>query len=215
MPPGLNERFILAEDEALKRKFEGLSVTYPNARSVDVWFRWPNKEVREVSHPFIAVDLVDVAKSDRREHSGMPYELDYAPVGFDAATINPDTEALVADEWPTPYDLIYSVTVATLDPRHDRELKHKILGDRNRLPHRMGYLEIPEDQTVRRLDIIDITSTSGRTGDNATEFYTIFTVRVESELFPGEVTEALRAINGVNILAMTETTSGLREEYPA
>lgn len=211
--PDLNERFILAEDEALRRKFQGLSVTYPRPRAVDVWFRWPNKEVREVTHPFISIDLVDLLKADRREHSGMPYELDYAPVGFDAAAVDPSTDALVADEWPTPYDLIYSITVATLDPRHDRELKHKILGDRNRLPHRFAFLEIPEDQTIRRLDIIDVTSTSGRTGDNATEFYTIFTVRVESELFPGEVEEKLRAINGVNLIGITETTSGLREEY--
>lgn len=211
MPPGLNERFILAESAALKRKLEGLTVSYPRQRTVDVWFRWPNKEVREVSHPLITIDLVDITKSDRREHAGDRFELGYLPVGFTEDSVDEETHALVADEWPTPYDLTYAVTVISLDPRHDMELKYKLLGNRALLPHRMGYLEIPEDSTVRRLDVLDVATTSSNSGETV-QHITVFTVRTESELFPAQVAAAIRAVT-VNV-TVTDTT-GIHEAIPA
>lgn len=207
MASTINNRFILAEETALKAKFEGLQVTSPKVIDVDVWFRWPNKEIREVRYPFIAIDLADVSKSDRREHSGGPFELFYEPHNYEA-TYDPEVGARVADEWPVPYDLIYTVTVVTLDPRHDRELKFKLLGDRNRIPHRWAHLQV-EDGTVRRLDVLDVEHTSIRDA-NRTQFFTVFTLNVESELFAVTVEDLLR-VTSVS-LTLREIITGVTEE---
>lgn len=208
MVAGLNERFLLAEDAALKRKFEGLKVTIPRERDVGVWFNWPNKELANVDWPFITITLVDVIKAGHREHSGSPFELDYKPHNFEDTL----TGAIVADDWPTPYDLYYTITTWAKDPRHDRQLLTRILGDRALAPHRMGYLEIPEDETVRRLEVISMNDFTGRDSNNDVEYRRALTLRVESELFTSFVEEVLRP--GRLVLELTETASGLTETIP-
>lgn len=212
MTPTVNDRFILAEETALKAKFEGLGVHDPRDPDgdlipVDVWFRWPNKEIREVKYPFISLDLADVVKSDRREHQGMPFPLSYVPRGYEPVA-DENISVLVAQDWPVPYDFVYTVTVASLDPRHDRELKFKLLGDADRLPHRLAYLET-EDGTVRRLDILSIDNRVMRV-DQRQLFMTVFTLNVESELFASRVEETFRVLHATWWLK--ETTSGLTEQ---
>lgn len=188
----VNDRFILAEETALKAKFDGLEVDDPRGGKlpVDVWFRWPNKEVREIRYPFVALDLADTVKADRREHSGGPYPLRYEPHNYEV-TIPGDDGVRMAPEWPTPYDLVYTASVVSLDPRHDRQLKWSLLGDKDRLPHRWAYLLV-EDGTGRRLDVVDVTSTVSRHPEK-TQFFTIFTLIVETELFVGEVKDVWTA----------------------
>lgn len=206
---GLNERFILAEDQALKAKLSGLQVTYPTAKNVGVWFRWPNKELREVERPFITIDLIDVVKASHREHAGGPFELEYRPYGYTDRVL--DTAAgAVATDWPVPYDLIYGITTWASDPRHDRQLMAKLLGDLNLIPHRLGLLYIPDDQTYRRLDTLDIRDHTGLDSNNDTEFRRTFTIRVESELFTAFVEEVLRPARLT--LTLSDMNSDLREE---
>jgi len=211
MPAVLNERFVLAEETALKAKFQGLTVTDPKDPSgattvaVDVWFRYPDPEVRTVKYPFIVLDFVDMQKADHREHSGNGLEVPYVPYGMEWESGDPP---IVADEWPTPYDLYYTVSVYTLDPRHDRELKIKLLADPVRLPHRLAYLEL-EDGTTRRLDVLDVSPQVRRDAEK-TEHVTIFTVLVESELFPATVDKI--AMPTTADLTLVETQSGITEE---
>lgn len=189
----VNDRFILAEETALKAKFDGLSVTDPRNSGVlpvDVWFRWPNKEIREIRYPFVSLDLADTVKADRREHSGGPHPLYYPAHNYEP-TLDVSEGVAIAQEWPIPYDLVYTATVVSLDPRHDRQLKYTLLGDRDRIPQRWAYLEV-EDETTRRLDVVDVTSTVSRDASRTT-FFTIFTLNVESELFIGEVADIWRA----------------------
>lgn len=206
--PVLNERFLIAEDAALKRKLSGLQVTIPRLRDVGVWFNWPNKELADIEWPFITIQLVDVVKASHREHSGSQFELAYKPYGFEDTL----TGAIVSDDWPTPYDLYYTITTWAKDPRHDRQLLTRILGDRALTPHRMGYLEIPEDGTVRRLETLSINDFTGRDSNNDTEYRRAVTLRVESELFTTFVEEVLRP--GRLVLELTETASGLTETIP-
>ena len=196
MPLSVNERFILAEETALKAKVSGLQVTYPKNIDVDVWFGWPNKEVREVTYPFIVINLADVVKADHREHSGGRFELTYLPPNYEGDPENPHL-APVADEWPTPYDIYHLVSVVTLDPRHDRELKAKLLGDRTRLPTRWAHL-LTEDGTDRRVDVIDVASSVER-GSMTTQWFTTWTLKTESELFVGEVSDVWRVFDRVHI----------------
>jgi hypothetical protein len=204
----INDRFILAEDAALKEKVSGLRVTYPRNIDVGAWFRWPDKELRDVKRPFIAVELADFTKSERREHQGAPFELGYTP--RNAPERVEENSTLIAEEWPTPYDLIYSVTVVSSDPRHDRELKYKLVGDPARLPTRWAYLEI-EDGTTRRLDVLGIDSFVQRSS-SLTEFYTVFSIRVESELFVSQIHEVRTVFSGANI---TLTHRELSEQIAA
>ena len=211
MTSTVNDRFILAEEVALKARCEGLGVHDPrdpdgDLIDVDVWFRWPNKEIREVKYPFISLDLADIQKSDRREHSGAPYELgDYEPRNYEPTIID---GAPMAREWPTPFDLIYTATIVSLDPRHDRELKFKLLGDRARFPYRGGYL-IAEDGATRYFETLSVDTPVARDAKR-TQFFTIFTIRVESELFVGQVED----IHRVQIASITlkELLTGVTEE---
>ena len=55
--------FILAEEEALKKRFEGIVVPTrpgePGTSKVGVWFRFPEGE-RQISYPFITIDLLTI-----------------------------------------------------------------------------------------------------------------------------------------------------------
>ena len=55
--------FILAEEEALKKRFGGLKVPTrpgePGTTDVGVWFRYPESE-RQIAYPFITIDLLTV-----------------------------------------------------------------------------------------------------------------------------------------------------------
>ncbi|MCA1784092.1 MAG: hypothetical protein ABR616_09700 [Dermatophilaceae bacterium] len=196
MATQLNEKFVLAEDAALKRKFEGLKVSYPKERDVGVWFRWPNKEIRDVTWPLIALDLVDIVKASHREHQGGPVSLEradgpYTPYGFEPDLNAPEFTA-IAEDWPTPYDLFYTVTVACKDPRHERELLAKMLGQMDLAPHRWGFIEIPEDGTVRRFETVAINDQTGRNSANDIEYRRVYTVKIETELFTGWVEDKLK-----------------------
>ena len=208
----INERFILAEDGALKAKFSGLEVTYPKKHPVDVWYRWPNAELREVKRPYIALNLVNIMKADHREHAGANHVLGYEPYGFDSGEVDPETGYAVAEHWPTPYDLTYTVTTVTADPRHDRELMIKMLGDRHLLPWRLAYLEIPEDHTLRRVDVLDVTENARRDTNNDIEYRRVWTINVESELFVGDV-NAVHAALEVGWFLQSVDDDELREEF--
>lgn len=216
MATQLNERFVLAEDAAVKRKFEGMQVSYPQPRNVGVWFRWPNKEIRDVTWPFIAIDLVDIVKASHREHQGSPFSLmrsdgPYEPYGYDADEQLIDGGWVpVAEEWPTPYDLFYTITVACRDPRHERELLTKMLGQKNLAPHRWGFLEIPEDNTTRRFETVSVNDMTGRNSANDIEYRRVYTIRVESELFTGWVEDKLRP--SLATLVLTGQGTSIEEE---
>jgi hypothetical protein len=55
--------FILAEEEALKKRFEGIVVPTrpgdPATTEVGVWFRYPESE-RQIAYPFVTIDLLTV-----------------------------------------------------------------------------------------------------------------------------------------------------------
>ena len=213
MATGLNERFVLAEDAALKRKLEGLKVSWPRETDVDVWFRWPNKEIREIEWPFIVIDLVDITKADHREHQGGPVPLTYAPYGYNPTEGGPeDNWVPMAEDWPTPYDLVYTVTVATKDPRHERQLLGQFLGRLDLVPHRWGFLEIPEDGSVRRLETVGVDTLTRRNSANDIEHLRVYTVRVESELFTGWVEDVLRP--GILRMSLKDRVTGFEEEVP-
>lgn len=167
--------FMLAEDEALKSRFSGFTVTDDrnNDRPVKVFFRYPDGET-EREYPFITIELIDFLHSTERQHSDQvlyidttddtlfdnhPGFVDYWP--SELAQISASTSAnasahfLMADSF-IPVDLLYQVSIYTRSALHDRQLSSTII--RKVVPFRFNSIVIPADGTTRRLDMLDWTN---------------------------------------------------------
>lgn len=170
--------FILNEDKALKTALSGMTVTdsgNPN-RPVGVWFGQPELEIRAQSYPYITIDFVGLSEDFERAHRGI-IEMDYYPEGVT------DTTKQYTTEFPIPVNLDYQVTTWTRQPRHDRQIMGRLLAEQ-RLPLRFGLLVIPEDMTVRRMDLLGITKRDRIDENGKRLFSTVFNVRVSAELLP-------------------------------
>jgi hypothetical protein len=152
--------WLINEDRAVKAKLQGLSVTDANApdgRPVPVRYRIPEVELATQTFPLIVVEHAGIEKADEREHRG-PVYLPYAPEGTTRWWAEGDTSYDVTQspylvDYPIPFDLRYRVMVFTRLAEHDIALA-SLMMQRDRIPARFGFLEIPEDGTVRRLDLL-------------------------------------------------------------
>lgn len=188
MASTINGGFTLVEDEALKLKLQGLIVSDENnaARQVPVRFRIPEKEEATVSYPFIAIELVDIRRAtDGREHRGWVRNgIAVAPPSFGAgAFANFD---YTGTQFPIPMELIYTVTTFARSTTHDRQLN--ILLRTNVLPDRFGYLVIPEDNTVRRLDFMGWRPADTLFPDGKRLFRKIYSIMIDAELYLDQIT---------------------------
>jgi hypothetical protein len=151
--------WLINEDRAVKAKLQGLTVTdvnAPDGRAVAVRYRVPESELAQQTFPLIVIEHAGIDKADEREHRGYVH-LPYAPEGAEPWW-NPDnpsydvTKSPYLVEFPIPYDLRYRIIVFTRTSlaRHGAAAA---LAQHDRIPARFGFLEIPEDGTVRRLDL--------------------------------------------------------------
>jgi hypothetical protein len=184
--------FLLSEDEALRKKLQGMVVHDQRAtnddvpRQVAVFFGQPDQEIRNQTYPYVTIDMVDIQRDSQREMRGL-VDADYlAPAGLGA------NENFLVDI-PIPVNITYQITTYSRQPRHDREILAQLLSVK--LPERFGYLEIPEKSvvvgntttntiTLRRLEVVnvvkrDVTEQAKRLFVNA------ITVRVSSEIVQG------------------------------
>lgn len=172
--------FIINEDAALKEILKSVFVSDERnqQRPVGVWYGQPDPEIRQQSYPYITIDLVNVEEATERSHRGwINYEYHFE--GTDA-TKN------YSGEYPIPINLDYQVTTYARQPRHDRQLIGYLLNDALRL--RFATIPVPEDQTVRRLDVLGF-SKRDTTENGKRLFVNVFTVRVSSEILPGQILE--------------------------
>ena len=186
--------FILEEDEALKAKLGGVTVSDAQraARPVEVWFGQPDLELQQRTYPYISIELVDVTEATERVMVGQPF-LTYLPAGYEPPT---DGRVVQAEWFPTPYDLDYHVTAWSRHPRHDRQMMAKLLG--GRLPVRFGHLALPQSGRVVRLDMLDGPQVADTTDENGKRlFRKVFAVRVATELFPDQALEAVGLVSKV------------------
>src|SRR3954464_13581109 len=113
--------WLLMEDEALKTKLSGLTVSDINdpVRPVAVKYRDPEIELSDMIFPSIVIEHAGISKADDREHRGRDF-LDYAPEGtlpwWDENSpedqFDPAKQTLLT-EIPIPINLDYQVTVYT------------------------------------------------------------------------------------------------------
>lgn len=177
--------FILAEEKALRAKLQGLTVEDRSQaeRPVTVWYANPDETVVNRDFPYIEIRLVDVRRSAEREHRGrgdMPYIPDvpnWEPT--------PDDHVTVAD-FAVPYDLYFEVVSNARNNRESRVIQAQLMT--GPLRDRYGYLHIPEDSTIRRLDIMQPWQSLGNRDEHGKRIFTGSSlIRVSSEIPDPEV----------------------------
>jgi hypothetical protein len=187
--------FLLAEDEAIKVRFSGLTVSddRDNSRDVQVFFRYPEGET-ERHYPFITLELIDVVYARNRQHSIADQYASQGPI-----TVPTAVKYLKTTEY-VPVDLLYQVSTFTRSALHDRQLTAKILY--NVAPLRYNSIYIPADGTHRRLDMLDWTTADlldPEAGYRKRIFRKIYTLQMTAEIPTSE-------FEGVKQVTQIETT---------
>jgi hypothetical protein len=179
--------FLINEDTALKALLQGLTVSDAGnaARPVPVYFGQPDKEIRAQTYPYITLDLVGVKEDASRAHRGY-VPMTYAPEGV-TIQANASGVPITTTQFPIPVDLFYQIVTYSRQPRHDRQII-AALTYQGRLPFRFGQLHIPEDNTLRRLDMLGF-SKRDTTESGKRLFSNIYNIRISAELFPDQVAQ--------------------------
>ena len=212
MPAG----FLLAEDAAVKSRFSTLTVSDDrnNQRPVSVFFRYPEGET-EKHYPFITIELVDLVHNRALQLSETSYyffgnndsrnTVDYYPSEQTGTSLNDlleDEDGVLKIDSFVPITLVYQISTYTRSALHDRQLTSKIL--RRVAPFRRGFIDIPEDGTVRRFDLMGWTSADlldQESGYKKRIFRKVYTLQMSAEL----PTSDLQAVKQVTTVVGTLT----------
>jgi hypothetical protein len=214
--------FLFAEDSALKLRFSNIAVTDDRnqQRPLSVFFRYPEKET-EKQYPFITLERVAIAHATNRQESERFFyytgstdlprsEINYFPSELTSAELAELANGgRLRMEAPVPVNITYLVTTYARNPIHDVQITSTLL--RSIVPFRRGFIEIPEDGTVRRLDLLqwqqsDITDQEA--GQRKRIFRKVFTLVMNAEIPTSEFT-AVTAVDQVNgtLSGFTDLTS--------
>lgn len=179
--------FLLGEDEALRKKLQGMVVHDQKSdgsetpRQVGVWFGQPDQELRAQNYPYVTIDMINLQRDTMREMRGKT-NADY---------LRP--EDLTADDFevdlPIPVNIDYQITTYSRHPKHDREMLSQLLTSRL---IRFGTLSIVEKTEVvgdvttnyvseRRMDVLNVAKRDS-TEQAKRLFVNAITVRVSSEM---------------------------------
>lgn len=204
------------ESRALEKLLTGVKVTastYPEGRAVPVIWVGPDFELVNASYPGIYISYANVSKANDREVRGKT-NLQYAPPGLPTDVQVPadldDKDSVETHAWdedagfdrltspyavedhPIPYNLDYNITVLTRTYEQMFQIIWN-LQQIDRIPARFGGLEIPEDGTVRTLELLGGPETAlTRDESNKRVIQTLYSVRVAAELSLYEVQQVQR-----------------------
>lgn len=205
--------WLLSEDAALKYHLQGLTCSDPETRNpanagkypggvrnVPVRYRLPEDEIATMNFPIIIIDPPRINPAHDREHRCHNYRLPYAPEGYDVTwdptNIMWDALPYQVPDVPIPFNLDYQITLlCRLAREHFYPLMAGLAGY-DYIPARFGYLNVPQDSTIRSLDLIGGPDTGTVTyaqkdGNNKRLFRATYLVRVYTEL-PGPITNILQ-----------------------
>jgi hypothetical protein len=190
--------FLLAEDTAMKAYLAGMTVSDEavDPRPVQVWFGYPDIEIRAQSFPFVTIDVIDIRQAFERQTSGEIYDNDYMGTTEEMAGL------AYRYQVPVAYDVEYQLTTYARHPRHDRQIVFQMM---HKFPGKWGYLPVPDDlgtSTAYRhmfLESFIKRDTVESDKGNKRLFRNIYTVRVVSEITPTAAAVALKQTETVNI----------------
>lgn len=171
--------WISNEDGAIKAKLTGLTVTAAgsvNPLPVDVRFTIPEDEYADFTYPLITLTHALIERDPERESRG------YISLSSLPENVDPALGPYFA-EFPIPYNIDYQIILYTRFIEHRTPLV-ATLATLDYLPERFGYLQIPQDATVRRLDLLGGPElNSGRDSNGKRLFTATYRVRVSTELY--------------------------------
>jgi hypothetical protein len=101
-------------------------------------------------------------------------------------------------------NLDYQITTYARQPRHDRQIINALFST-NRLPLRFGLLAIPEDGTVRRVDMMGFVKRDTTEQDKRL-FRNIYNVQVSSEFLPAQLVQLYEVLTPPNITLQEQFT---------
>ncbi len=217
-----NPGFLLAEDAAVKARFSNIAVSddKEQQRVAQVFFRYPEGE-KEKSYPFITLENVGLIHNTRLQHSEQDYYysttvgasvnnpafIDYFPSEMTSSDLNSslDNEVnyLKMDSF-VPVTLIYQIATYTRSALHDRQMTAKIL--RRVAPFRRGFIDVPEDGTIRRFDLISWTNSDlldGEAGYRKRVFRKVYTIHMSAEIPASDITQVKRVESVVGTINST------------
>jgi len=187
----------LEEDEMLKAKLAGITVTDQRAdpdtgRPVKVWFRFPEAELREVTYPFITIDLIGISEALDRAHRGgqvRPTVASYHPP--DDEFTDPAPGRVLVTEWPIAMNLDYQVTTWARNIHHDRAMTGQLWV---KFPGRYGSIGGSVTPFVRARSCQLLGWTPGDRIDDAGKrlFRKMYTIRVFSELWAAQIRDVVQ-----------------------
>lgn len=172
--------FLEAEEIALKAKLADLTVSDKRnaARPVGVWFRAPEREFSQTSFPFIAISFTGLSEETNRAMSYNVEAQNYLP---DRVPVDVDNQFFAP--YPIPVSLSFTIEVHARDPYHDLQLLRRLL-EPDKLPMRFGYLEVPTDGTIRRLDNLGWAQSDFFDGDSKRTLRKLIAIEVSAEMLP-------------------------------
>jgi hypothetical protein len=205
--------FIFNEDRAMMEKFSGMVVQDVNApdtgRPVQVTWLDNDTELVDLTYPSIIICNVGLSYDAERASSGWS-QLPYTPEGFEQWINDSNLDVTNSPYWaftPIPYNIDYQIEVLSRTNKHSTFLS-AVLSGPDFLSVRHGYLAIPEDGTVRRMDLMSGPERqSTHDTDDKRVFHSIYSVRVSTELLPIEVNKYLQVhtvINTISVLPPVE-----------
>ncbi|MEV6309989.1 hypothetical protein AB0M10_15490 [Streptomyces sp. NPDC051840] len=182
--------FLLNEDRALKRKFEGLMVhdaTSGAGRRVTVRYRNPEYELADATYPLVLLSHTQISRDTDRESRGI-VTVHYAPEGYEPwGDMTDPTQSPYQAEMPIPLNLDYQLDVYARKELHLIELTGALMAF-DLVPARLGYLPVSEDGTIRRLDVLggpEYSESKDELGKRL--FAASWALRVSSEIFLSEI----------------------------
>lgn len=193
--------FLVNEDAALKLKFQGLVVhdatSGTGGRKVTVRFRSPEYELADATYPLALIEHARIARDPEREMRGY-IKVGYSPEGYPVWVDYADPAASpYYSESPVPLNVDYEVNFYARKSQHLMELTGALMAF-SRLSERFGYLEIPQDSTVRRLDVLggpDFSDSQDELGKRL--FTATYVLRVSSEFFWDDILTASTPVRQV------------------
>lgn len=219
--------WILNEDGALKSKLSGLTVTdvnAPSGRSVAVRFRLPERELANLTFPCLIIEHQGIVKDSDREMRGF-IQIPYTPEGYTpfygppseyAVTSFDPSDSPYYSDAPIPYRIDYQITLMSRKIQHHIPLVAELAGF-NYIPARFGYLAIPEDGTIRRLDLSGGPEMSTQIDSDGKRLFTAsWLINVSTELFWNQMQTftAVQEISGrIHDLSTSEILAQYLETY--
>jgi len=217
----MHRGLILAESSALKAKLSGLHVPRPEggSRRVRTYFRFPDEQTERI-YPFITIEFMTLQFASDRAHSAQMMKVFNWPSEYatfaeyaDAHNLSAWTGRIGSSEavmWH-PYNMIFQIATHARDPLDALYLDGQLVGTYY-IPDRWGYLDIPEDGSVRWLDRLEMRTANYIEGNpqgmNQTVFRTVYTVSISAYVMPEDPALYLPVLQVMGLLLQIKSRPG-------